>query len=674
MRVVKSCLLELRQYKDKGIVCQLNLDCPASGRTDLEGERNLHWFEKDHWKAFDEQLKTIVESIPDKLRGGGSFEGKTFALNEEVDVQVRKSATSVKTLLECLGYITFERKDSTLALEFSIRRQPSTKKCVSPKRDTYSPCLGFAENLEYLPEPLSTVNTSADSSCMLYVPSNSVKCDLGSDDPDRYTPTKLQSTPGVSPIYKPRRIRKTNGATVNKEKDIFANSSEDERDNDPSKTIKKHTSSNDPEVKIGQKKEDRDERKHRRHPNKHNKDKRDKGHTSKAQNALSDIQFSDSPTEIIKLSTSQDDSDNIDLKEYVKPKLDKSNKCSEEKYKQDAETKSEAKSRLKHEPTSCKSNEGDAPNKELRRSHRSPVKPIRYEVSAAGSENFKTNKRSKDLMRKCFGSDGSESDDFVEKTPVKLVAPKITTGSAQTSSSSSVKKRKREKKSERTCQQEKQSMGKWLSKKKPEELVKSSKSASKTNKSSRAKETKAAEAAGTMTSTSANIVKRIVYPTPEEIAENERREKAQMRVNENMENILKDLIQVPKKVEILSLNDMSTDEILNTFSKYKHKLDEVFHKLRSKPKVTGYNGINHYSVIELIDNTKQYKMMHKLGEVYEKDTEGTSLYSTLFANALMPEWLVHIFKDKYNFSYNEAVTRLEEQMKWMQYMDVEDQQ
>ncbi|XP_067614320.1 uncharacterized protein CG4951-like [Eurosta solidaginis] len=147
-----------------------------------------------------------------------------------------------------------------------------------------------------------------------------------------------------------------------------------------------------------------------------------------------------------------------------------------------------------------------------------------------------------------------------------------------------------------------------------------------------------------------------------------------MRVNENIENILKDLIQVPKKVEILSLNNMSADEILNTFSKYKHKLNEVFHKLRSKPKVTGYNGINHYSVIELIDNTKQYKMMYSLGEVYEKDTEGTPLYSTLFANALMPEWLVHVFKDKYNFSYSEAVTRLEEQMQWMQYMDVGDQQ
>lgn len=78
---------------------------------------------------------------------------------------------------------------------------------------------------------------------------------------------------------------------------------------------------------------------------------------------------------------------------------------------------------------------------------------------------------------------------------------------------------------------------------------------------------------------------------------------------------------------------MDSDEILNTFPKYKNQLDAIFNELRSKPKVSGYNGINHYSVIELIDNEKQLKMMHKLGEVYEKDADGLSMVNR---NVLFP--------------------------------------
>uniref|UniRef100_A0A034W1L2 Uncharacterized protein CG4951 n=2 Tax=Bactrocera dorsalis TaxID=27457 RepID=A0A034W1L2_BACDO len=168
------------------------------------------------------------------------------------------------------------------------------------------------------------------------------------------------------------------------------------------------------------------------------------------------------------------------------------------------------------------------------------------------------------------------------------------------------------------------------------------------------------------------IVKQIIYPTAEEIAENERREREQIRVNRKMKAMLQNLVQVPEKVKILSLNNMTSDEILNTLPKYKAQLDIIFRELRSKPRIDDYKGINHYSVIELIDHEKQLKMMHKLGEVYEAEQDGISQYPTLFANALMPEWLVHIFKDKYEFSHTEAVSHLNKQQQYMQYLGADD--
>lgn len=70
---------------------------------------------------------------------------------------------------------------------------------------------------------------------------------------------------------------------------------------------------------------------------------------------------------------------------------------------------------------------------------------------------------------------------------------------------------------------------------------------------------------------------------------------------------------------------MTSDEILNTLPKYKDQLDIIFRELRSKRRVDDYKGINHYSVIELIDDKKQQKMMQKLGEVYEAEQDGISL-------------------------------------------------
>ncbi|XP_050319231.1 uncharacterized protein CG4951 [Bactrocera neohumeralis] len=227
-----------------------------------------------------------------------------------------------------------------------------------------------------------------------------------------------------------------------------------------------------------------------------------------------------------------------------------------------------------------------------------------------------------------------ESDDFIEEPSVKI--------GLKTQETLLKAKRQRSLKSNSN----------WLTKKQPEELVVAKKK-SKITKS----KVKAHRSSAIITTNDTDI---------------QHRQNEQIKANKKIKSFLEQVIQVPKEVKVLTLNHMGGDEILNTFPKYKNQLDAVFNELRSKPKVSGYNGINHFSVIELIDNEKQLKIMHKLGEVYEKDGDGISMYPMLFANALMPEWLVNIFKDKYNFSYSEAVTHLNKQRLYMQYMATDD--
>ncbi|XP_039951577.1 uncharacterized protein LOC120768887 isoform X1 [Bactrocera tryoni] len=292
----------------------------------------------------------------------------------------------------------------------------------------------------------------------------------------------------------------------------------------------------------------------------------------------------------------------------------------------------------------------DEHHRELRRSRRFPVKPRRYEPEdltsfvrnkqKLKSEYIKSTPKTK--RKKAGPVSKDKRDCFFSKT--ESDTSKLT--SAQ-------KKCQRKEKDDAVNQHETQS--------KKTHLIKNSKLKKPIFKiTNEHKEN------------NLSIVKQIVYPTAEEIEENERREREQIKVNRKMKAMLQNLVQVPEKVKILSLNNMTSDEILNTLPKYKIQLDIIFRELRSKPRVDDYKGINHYSVIELIDHEKQLKMMHKLGEVYEAEQDGISQYPTLFANALMPEWLVHIFKDKYEFSHTEAVSHLNKQRQYMQYLGADD--
>ncbi|XP_054091889.1 uncharacterized protein LOC128924117 [Zeugodacus cucurbitae] len=336
----------------------------------------------------------------------------------------------------------------------------------------------------------------------------------------------------------------------------------------------------------------------------------------------------------------------------------------------------------------------DAQYPELRRSSRSPVKPRRYEPEDLNSSVRNKNKLKAKIKttRGCFESE-TKSAKFVTKSSegINLKEESRLRRSKRSpkkpyhfqpeyiKSASKIKKKQGAKaspptnvnrdgcvpttecdaKSER--KEEKDDVNQCKNKSAGSPLIKNSKL-----KKSALKITKKYKKNNSRT------IKQIVYPTAEELAEYKRTEREQIKANRKMKEIFANFQKEPEKVKILSLNNMSSEEILNTFPIYQDQLDIVFHELRSQPKVDDYKGVNHYSVIELIDNEKQLKMMHKLGEVYETEPDGISLYPTLFANALMPEWLVHIFKDKYKLSHSEAVSHLHKQRQYMQYLDVDD--
>uniref|UniRef100_W8C7B4 Uncharacterized protein CG4951 n=1 Tax=Ceratitis capitata TaxID=7213 RepID=W8C7B4_CERCA len=540
MRILNSCLLELREYKKGKVLCRIMIS-----NTTTEGQiaesQGIHWLNKSHWKKFDIKMDQLVNEFFNKKLEKSVLVEESFNINQEIDVKVTNSAATLKSLLQFLGYITFGKNDNILALDCLVSCPVMLSEDSQPTTVSESISLSIADDSEKM---MHSLNTSMSDISII----NENQCSL-----------KLFKTV---------------------EKNISSDSSEDFKTAKLTKCEKNHEES--PKVISSLAKSNITLRKHK---------------TRSGQSNAKSCH-----------------DDNVDLHKYV---VKKSERIMEREFKA---------SELKRK------NFYDFP-------HSSDTKLI--------NKNTKRREAIHKLRSKVSDTD-AESDDFDKKTPVKI--------QPEYRATSSLKKRKNV---EPSCQQEKQSTSKWLSKKQPEELI-----LAKTKPQENATKK-------TVNSSSVKNTNRIVYPTTEEIAEKEHREKEQMKANKKIKTILEDLIQVPKKVKILSLNNMTAEEILNTFPKYKSQIDGIFHELKSKPKVTGYNGINHYLVIELIDNEKQLQMMNKLGEVYEKDPDGLCLNPTLFANALMPEWLVNIFKDKYKFSYNEAVSHLNEQRQYMQYMDVD---
>ncbi|KAM7360589.1 uncharacterized protein ACRADG_006313 [Cochliomyia hominivorax] len=345
-----------------------------------------------------------------------------------------------------------------------------------------------------------------------------------------------------------------------------------------------------------------------------------------------------------------------------------------------------------------KENNNDNVIKSVRRSERSPIKPRRFieEQPDLLKTGNKTKHKNSVTNKELFGTDEDDEDEYFEKTknnketnkvrlssvfetPVGKKPPKSLTSS---SSSSSKKKRKRDRSAE--CQQEKRDMNKWLSKKKSstkdKEIGKTTKEKSKStssstsSSSSRSLPLKSAKKEKSLnadvgTESRSNSPKPVFeMPSKEELESIRNDSKLKQKENEKIKAELEKMRRSPpKEVQTLSLLNIPMNDILDTFSTYKSDLDKIYENNRKKDYIKGHDGINHCFVIKLLQQNIQMKMLEKLTEIYS-DTKNTT-QATLFANALLPEWIMRVYMKEHNFTRQEAINQIQAQEEFQLHLE-----
>ncbi|XP_065371157.1 uncharacterized protein LOC135963294 [Calliphora vicina] len=338
---------------------------------------------------------------------------------------------------------------------------------------------------------------------------------------------------------------------------------------------------------------------------------------------------------------------------------------------------------------------GTDDNKSLRRSERSPSKPVRFIeeqhdlLRSKKPIKTKTSPKNKEL----FGTDDDEYEELFDnnngtnikndkklkssvfETPVSKKSTK-SASSSSSSSSSTKKKRKRDKSSE--CEQEKRDMNTWLSKKKTSSSDKDSKQASTSKSSSSSKcrplkMSKKEKSKNTEVDTESRP-KSETHPPSFELPSKEEmelmRNKTKLTQKENAiirAELDKMRTSPPKEVEILSLQSVPVEDILNTFSKYKSELDEIYENNCKRDYIKGHDGINHCFVIRLLQPNIQMKMLEMLTDVYSNTKSTTQ--ATLYANALLPEWVIRVYMEKFNFSRQQAINQIKAQEAFQLHME-----
>ncbi|KNC34743.1 hypothetical protein FF38_01907 [Lucilia cuprina] len=324
-------------------------------------------------------------------------------------------------------------------------------------------------------------------------------------------------------------------------------------------------------------------------------------------------------------------------------------------------------------------------NKSVRRSSRSPTKTKRFIEEQPNLLKSNRSKKAKTSPKniELFGTDDDDDEEnYFEKNSTKTnnnskvkssifetpVSKKSEKSASSSSSSSTKKKRKRVNKSSE-CEQEKRAMGNWLGKKKSSssdiEEKNASTSKSSSSKSRPLKTTKKEKTEKNEVDTEKHA--KTVTPTPSfELPSKEEmeliRNKSKLTQKENA--ILKaelDKMRTspPKEVEFKSLQDIPADEILNTFSIYQTELDEIYKNNYKRDYIKGHEGINHCFVIRLLPQNIQMKMLEKLTDIYSNTKSSTQ--ATLFANALLPEWVIRVYMEKYKFNRQEAIHQIKAQ-------------
>ncbi|ALC47561.1 CG4951 [Drosophila busckii] len=137
-------------------------------------------------------------------------------------------------------------------------------------------------------------------------------------------------------------------------------------------------------------------------------------------------------------------------------------------------------------------------------------------------------------------------------------------------------------------------------------------------------------------------------------------------VDINELKLLNEMLETPKprKVEILLLKDMDEADVLKTFENYREHFDRVFKERQHKTETTSYMSIDHCHVMDILSKSIRDSMIKKLRESYSK----SGPHCSLVINGLLPLWIIHLFMDKYNFTEDEAVRQLSDQLKYDSYL------
>uniref|UniRef100_A0A1A9VQN6 Uncharacterized protein n=1 Tax=Glossina austeni TaxID=7395 RepID=A0A1A9VQN6_GLOAU len=633
----------------KAIVCRINVEASKMGN-------NCRCLNNEQWKIFDNGLQSLFTDFGDHW---DDKEQQEFHLYEDIKVIVKKWNVSLKALSEIFAENLLNAGNIKLALDCCITRNP--KRAIDDARKN---------PLEYEPEYVcmnSDDKYGKTIPCVPYTPSPKKRVNIV----DKTIDNELLDHDLSDEIYLPKPLRKSS---------------------DDNATQEMHSP---PEYKPAPIKSEDNQLSTKCFENEDLK-------TNVMYNELCSKSKEESLKSLEYTPTSQNES-NTKLKpvpKYVptpiptqyatkrkgmKEKRDlTSNKKKMSQNKESSELANEAnlykenipvinsakenKNTLTTMPkqqeyeddtednviTAIKSNEANSnksttmiDNAFLRRSKRSPIKPKRLiEEKIEENRKLKTPKisaRNKEL----FGSD-DDDDDADQSNSLNEDRNVYNNENSCSPGSSLQKKRKLHQSTD--CEREKRDIRNWLSKNRP--MPSTSKSVfskhSKLSKKTRTEEIKE------------DRIEIGATPTKEEIKERLEQHRLEKENQLKIKKLLQEMKPIsPKKVEYLSLQELSVNELLDTFDQHKPKLDKIYEIYRRKSYVKNHQGIDHCFVMDLIDPKLQTKMLEKVSKVYK--SKHSTAHVTLFANAILPEWILNIFMNKYSLDREQAIEQVRAQ-------------
>ncbi|EDV44213.1 uncharacterized protein Dana_GF16135 [Drosophila ananassae] len=123
-------------------------------------------------------------------------------------------------------------------------------------------------------------------------------------------------------------------------------------------------------------------------------------------------------------------------------------------------------------------------------------------------------------------------------------------------------------------------------------------------------------------------------------------------------------IPKPREVEILLLENMTEQDVLDTFETYKGDFDTLFKERQNKQHTTNYMSIDHMHIMDILNKSIHDSMIKKLAENYSK----RSAHTSLLINGLLPLWILRLFMDTYKLSQPEALCHIKDQLKYGSYL------